>query len=529
MANLIQRLSGLSPKIEELMRIGGTAGLSLGILHHGKSVYQANFGYRDVEKSLPVTDETIFPGCSLIKAIISAAIGLLVEEKKVRWDTLVKDILPNFEIQGESLRNETTVADLLSHRTGMSWGDNLVVGSNGNILIAGKDSMTYLNSQTQLLPFRGQFQYNNLGYEIAGQIIEVLAGSSVPEFFSSRIFKPVGLERTHYSKPPVDTKNVATSYNTLDDASPTPIETIKAGQDGFIGPSGGLFSCVKDLLKLYAVFLSSAKDQFARGTTSTDGPPLKQVAHLMSARVPISEPSLGEKSYGFGWARVQLPGPMGDIGCNLPLMPDGMPVVGKGAPSTLVWFHQGSFPGALAAVFLLPGTESVIVVLTNSLALNDTPDWVAQLVLEELLEVPDRNDYLEAAKSSVSESAKWYPTTLKELQEGRTKDTSPQKLAAYVGTYWDKDRIFKIDVTLEGEVLYWAFQGLNSEKFVLDHYEHDKFTWFRTRNELVKEGRWVDQGAAFWKADFKADGNGKIDTLFWAHDNEVPPIKLKKS
>ena len=528
MADLAQRLSGLNPKIEKIMRIGGTAGLSLGILHHGKSVYHANFGYRDIESSLPVTEETIFPGCSLTKAITSAAIGLLVEEKKLSWNSLVKDLLPNFEIQGDILRNSTTITDLLSHRTGMSWGDNLYVGSNGNILIAGKDSMKYLNSQTPLLPFRGQFQYNNLGYEIVGHIIEALAGSSVPEFFSSRILKPVGLERTFYSKPPTGIKNVATSYNTLDDASPTPIESIKAGQDGFGGPSGGIFTCVQDLLKLYAVFLSSANDQFAKGTTFTDGSPLKQVNHLMSAQIPMPEPSLGEKSYGFGWARVQLPGPMGDIGCNPPLMPDGMPVVGKGAPSTLVWFHQGSFPGALAAAFLLPGTESAIVVLTNSLALNDTPDWVAQLVLEELLEVPDRNDYVAAAESSVAENAKWYPTTLKELQKEQTKGTSPRELEEYVGTYWDEYRIFKIEVTLEVDTLYWAFQGLDSEKFVLDHYEHDVFTWIRTRNELTKQGRWVDQGAAFWKAGFKANEDGKIDSLLWTHDVGVPAVEYRK-
>ena len=85
---------------------------------------------------------------------------------------------------------------------------------------------------------------------------------------------------------------------------------------------------------------------------------------------------------------------MGDIGCNTGLMPNGMPVVGKGAPSQLVLYHQGSLPGALAAVLLHPDTESAIVVLTNTLGLNDTPDWVAQLVLEEMLEVPDKNDYV---------------------------------------------------------------------------------------------------------------------------------------
>jgi hypothetical protein len=65
---------------------------------------------------------------------------------------------------------------------------------------------------------------------------------------------------------------------------------------------------------------------------------------------------------------------MGAMGCNPSLMPDGMPIVGKGVPSRLVIYHQGSLPGALSAVALMPETETAIVVMSNSLALNDSPD-----------------------------------------------------------------------------------------------------------------------------------------------------------
>ena len=52
MANLIDRLAALGPEIEKLMEIGGAAGLSLGVLHHGKPIHQANFGLRDIPQSL---------------------------------------------------------------------------------------------------------------------------------------------------------------------------------------------------------------------------------------------------------------------------------------------------------------------------------------------------------------------------------------------------------------------------------------------------------------------------------------------
>jgi hypothetical protein len=88
--------------------------------------------------------------------------------------------------------------------------------------------------------------------------------------------------------------------------------------------------------------MRAANDQFESGETSTPGSPLKQVNYLMSAKIPINGPTKNEASYGFGWARVQLPGTMGGVGCNPPLMPGGMPIVGRGVPSKLVVYHQGS-------------------------------------------------------------------------------------------------------------------------------------------------------------------------------------------
>ena len=504
MADLVDRLTALGPKIEKLMEIGGAVGLSLGVLHHGETIHLANFGWRDIENSLVPTEETIFPACSLVKAMTAATLALLVADERITWDTLVKDVLPEYGPKDYVLRNYTTIADFLFHRTGMAWGDNLYLGTNNNILISGENSMKYINSQEPLLPIRGQYAYSNIPYEFAGHVIDNLTGLTWSEVLKSRILDPIGLERTSFKTPLPDVDNVAKCYNTLDDGTPTPIRCLTAGDDGFCGPSSGLRTCVKDLLKFYSSFLRSAKKQFASGETSSEDPslvssaneqfanaetstqhsfhlnpaneqsasgetstkesPLKQVNHLMSAKIPMGDPTFKETSYGFGWARVQLPGPMGAVDCNPPLIPHGMPVVGKGAPSTLVCYHQRCMPGALAAVNLVPETDSAIVVLSNSLTLNDTPGWVGQLVLEEFLDVPERNDYIEAVKSSVAEYAKWFPTTMPELEKEQKKGPVPRTLEEYTGTYWDAIHVFKIDVFIEEGILHWARQVLDSEK-----------------------------------------------------------------
>ncbi|KAJ5959871.1 uncharacterized protein N7479_007021 [Penicillium vulpinum] len=532
MAELPTRLDDLCPTIEDLMRIGGTPGLSLAVISSENPVYKASFGARDTEAGLPVSDETIFPICSLTKALTASAMAILVDEDKLSWDTLVKDVLPSFNSRDETMQNQLTITDILSHRSGMAWSSNLVIGTENNILISGKDGLQYINSQSRVLPLRAEMSYNNLAYNLAGYIIEEVSSISWFEFIQTRILDPLGLDRTYLKSPPSGIQDVTQCYNALDDASTTPISCPKAGQDWFSGPSGGAWSCVRDLLKLYKTFTASFEDQFTTGKGASEGSPFKQVPYLTSAKIPMDQPSRNELSYALGWGRAQLPNRLGQIGINPGLMPDGMPIVGKGVPSQLILFHQGSLPGALSIVILLPDTNNVIIVLSNSLALNDVPDWVGQLVLEELLEVPEseRNDYVKAAHSSVAENLKWYPALVGELGSARKNGTSPRELEEYIGTYWDNIHVFKIVVNLEDNKLYWRFQGLDSEKFPLEHYEDDTFTWLLPRNELSRRGRWVgsDQGPAFWKAVFQCSEDGRIDKLYWAHDIGVPPVELTK-
>lgn len=159
--------------------------------------------------------------------------------------------------------------------------------------------------------------------------------------------------------------------------------------------------------------------------------------------------------------------------------------------------------------------------MTNSLSLNDCPDWVMQLVLEQLLDAPQRNDYIAAAKASASSSLDWYRMTSDSLNTWRKNGTSAKPLESYVGTYWNKQRYLKIEVTVEEGKMYWALQGLESEKFELDHFHDDTFLWLRSRNYMAARGRWVDNPPIFWKVKFRSNEKGEITVLNWVHDPDV--------
>ena len=71
-----------------------------------------------------------------------------------------------------------------------------------------------------------------------------------------------------------------------------------------------------------------------------------------------------------------------------------------------------------------------------------------------MLEVPNKNDYVAAAKTSVAENAKWYSDTSEKLSKNRKTNTSPRQLESYTETYWNTIHVVKIEVSLKNGKLY---------------------------------------------------------------------------
>ncbi|KAG4415579.1 hypothetical protein IFR04_011299 [Cadophora malorum] len=523
-AELQKRLSQQRSTIEEIVRLTGTAGLTYGVIQRGKVIHTENFGYRDVDKKEPVDEYTIFPVASLTKSMVAAAVGMLVEEKKLDWDTLVKDILPEWHVSDPTVYNTTTIVDCLAHRTGLQM-NNYWLESNNNIVIPLSDSMKLLNALKPVKPFRRQWQYNNLGYDLASHVIEKLSGMSWNQMIQSRIFDPLEMHRTGTHENFAGPDNASKAYGSLSNGSPVRIGDSQIGDNTIAGAGGGVRSCLTDMLKLMKVWLEAGEHQLRTGLTSTPELPLKQVSHIMSAKIPTSSSSYRETSYGMGWARTQLPGPMGVIGLNglwLPGRPgtaNGFPIVAKSKPSQLVIYHQGSNPGVLASASLLPESQSAIVVLSNTLALNDCADWVGQLLVETVLGVDEaKNDYLQITKDTVASALAWYTPMAKELRENRSLEM-PRNPQEYAGIYYNEAETIHIDVYSDGKKLSFAFQGLEDEVWDLRPWEGDVFTWLpESRDIIASRGRFTFQSPDYYKIKFSVSETGVVEKLTWVHE-----------
>ncbi|KAL8834456.1 MAG: hypothetical protein Q9176_007480 [Flavoplaca citrina] len=524
MSGLSQRLEATGPIIEKILSLSGTVGLSYGVLHKGKILHTRNFGFRDHNKKLPVDEQTIFPLCSLTKAMVAAGIGILVDDGKLSWDTKVKDAVPGFHTQSSELHQSATILDFLSMRTGMQQYSTWLQSQN-NIIFPPDDSLKIINSFKQVQPLRLGFQYDNWAYEIASQVFPTYVGTNWGSFLSSNIFKPLDLKRTGTKADALDSGNVARAYMALDDATPLTIRDVQLSDQTLLGGAGGARSCVADLLDYYAAFLNAREDQISSGKTWSADSPFKQVVPITSAHSEIAISRFKNQAYCMGWVEGQLPGPLGIISNNFERLGTNAPEIGKNGPSMITLNHAGSMVGAMTGVILFPESKSAIIVLTNTLGLTDTADTVSQLLTETLFDLPKKHDFVELTQEVVNVELKSLSDVADKLEQERTPGTSPRDLQDYVGTYWNELDTMKIEIFLVDEKLTMRFQDLEAETFPLEHYENDTFSWWFSRNECARYGRFTNYGYEYFRIGFVGRA-GLIDRLTWKTVSQLPEAEV---
>ncbi|KAK1833468.1 putative D-aminoacylase [Podospora conica] len=517
------QIKALGPIIQEISSICGVAGVSIGVVHRGSVVYNESFGFRDVEGQIKGDGDTIYYLGSMTKGFTAEAIGILVEEGKLKWTTPVKNIVPEIRPNDETIYNHANLVDLLSHRTGLERADSFWAQSNNNILLERDQGLRTINQLRAVTPFRAEYRYNNWGYEIAGRVIENLTVGAYSDFLAEKIFKPLGMDRTFNNDSECHgADNVAKGYMTYDDASPCPVPRPHMAEGTLMNPAGGIQSSVNDLLRYYTSLVKSLNDQQETGRTATPGSPLKQLLPVMSPSIRTAL-NLREQSYAMGWARAQLPGRLCDTSRNQAAMPR-MPVIGDPNHPRLALYHHGMLVG-FPAVYIFPETETVVLLLSNAVAINDGPDWIGHLIIQTLFDDPVKHDYVALARDTLSFGLSSYERIENEFKaELQNKTASaPKPLRSYVGKYYNQMKTFYMDITIKGDDELWLnLQGNAVENYRLRHHDGDEFSWHMPRNEQVKRGRNPITYMEYWKIKFDCGTESTAQRIFWVIERDLP-------
>jgi len=398
----LPELAGLGAFIEAKMPDWNTPGLAVGIVKDGAVVLAAGYGYRNIEKGLKVTPRTLFANASTSKAFTAAALGMLVEEGKLTWDTPVRHYLPAFNLGDSVAAERLTLRDLLSHRTGYPRHDKVWYHSTLSAAeIVGR--LPHLEANYDI---RSAWQYNNIMYVAAGQVLEKVAGTTWEEFVRERIFEPLGMRRSNFS--------VHTSQTDADHAVPYEVDSGKLTAVPFlavdnIGPAGGINSCVEEMLPWLLLNLNQGKHGTAQIVPERALAEIHKPQCVAQSFVPGIHPEMPLSTYGFGWFIEPY----------------------RGYKTV---YHVGSLDGFYAYVSFIPEERVGLVVFTNSNP-NRFPYVLCYHIYDRLLGLPpiDWNARLLAAAAKVSEEEARQRTAIAARRDAAVPPSCP--LAAYVGTY----------------------------------------------------------------------------------------------
>jgi hypothetical protein len=178
--------------------------------------------------------------------------------------------------------------------------------------------------------------------------------------------------------------------------------------------------------------------------------------------------------------------------------------------------------GALSSVYLLPETQTAIIILSNTFALRDAPDWIAQPLVEVILDSPKRNDFVDLSENAAENSLGHQPNTQKILAKERVIETSHRELNEYTGRYYKSIGNPNPDIAISGDGLRMITQGFPYVHYDLYRYNYDVFAWDCDREKESHKTIYPQWAPNFHRISFLKGKSGKIKKLGWGFGGGKP-------
>ncbi|EJT68511.1 hypothetical protein GGTG_13909 [Gaeumannomyces tritici R3-111a-1] len=509
------RLGHVVRVIDDIREIGGTAGMSIGVMYQGKVVLERHLGFADVENAAVATSNTRYPLGSLTKSFVAATVAQLVEDGLLEWEAPITTYLPELSFDSDpSLSDQLTLVDLLSHRTGLVRLDSLWLGADGQVNIRKNETIRMCNHLFAIRPHRSGFLYNNWMYALAGQIIERVTNSSFGEALAALVLDKAGLSQTTLMSSDLPPNSTALPYLILDHKLPARMAQDLGMMDGsLMSSAGGIRSTVHDMLSWGHALL---------GPFRNDSVLSRQLDALLSGHNILNSSRESDELYGLGLAKVIMPAQFGKLGFNPGLV--NVPVLSAGTRTPLVFYHNGAISGYNNCFMLIPELQAVIVILTNSIAQGDVADWAAQTLLQAVLNSPSPIDLRPLAQQAADKWTTFYQTMSDELERDRIPNTEEPKHPELVGTYRHETGALALEVfeMADSNILKFNINGEQSQVHTLTHYHNASFIFLPPSDaELIGRGLF-HYGTDTWLLHFKRDSGGRMDRIIWNLDGEAP-------
>ena len=435
-----KRFNGLDTAFARVLKEWKAPGFAVAVIEKNKVVYSKGFGYRDYEKKIPVTPQTLFAIGSCTKAFTSSLIGILQKDGKVDIDKPVRDYLPELRFYNDNMNTQITLRDMMCHRTGLPRHD-----FSWYYFPTTRDSLLQrIRYQEPTAGLREVWQYNNFMFLAQGVVAEKLYQRPWEQLIKEKILDKLGMTQTVFSVRDMEkNSDAAKGYYLKHDSVITLMDYYNIDA---MGPAGSINSNVTEMANWVITWINGGKYNGNEIIPADYVSQAQSSQMITSAGLPDKEnPDIHMSTYGFGWM-------MGSYKGHYRVQ------------------HGGNIDGFSANVTFFPSDSIGIVVLVNQNG-SSVPSIVRNIIADKALKLPytDWNTTLKKANDKAIAASRESARNVSSRQQFNTRPSHPLK--DYAGYFTNKG-YGAWDCFVRNDSL---FVMVSNKLIWLKHYHYDVF------------------------------------------------------
>jgi CubicO group peptidase (beta-lactamase class C family) len=396
--------------VERTLKTFDVPGIAVAIVKDDKIVFEKGYGVRSLATGKKVDENTLFGIASNSKAFTTAAIGILVDEGKLKLDDKVTDYIPEFKLYDPWVTSEFTIRDLLTHRSGLGLGAGDLMDFPDSTDFTIKDVIHNLRYFKPVSSFRSKYDYDNQLYKVAGEVIARVSGMSWEDFIQTRIMDPLGMVHSAPSYQRLkDHSNEVDAHSSVDGK----VVVIPRYFTYTGNAAGGIYSSVADLSKWVMMQMNNGKYGDGKRLFSEAVHGQMWSPQTIIPVPPNSYYNTHFAAYGLGWGLTDV----------------------KGYKQVS---HTGGIDGMVTQITLLPELKLAIIVLTNQTS-GAAFTAVTNQIKDSYLGITGRDwvKFMDTQVKASEEGADKVTAEVWKQVEARKHDGTKTDLAPFAGTYHD--------------------------------------------------------------------------------------------
>jgi len=321
------RLGVLHATTKRFVDEGQHAGIITLLARNGKLVDFQTYGYRDLERKLPMERDTICRVYSMSKMVTCVATLILMEDGRFNLDDPVAKYLPelkNLQVwvggtqdapQLEPLKRPITIEHLLTHTSGLIYdffGDDELSKMWRRADLWSGPGLTNFIAKLSKLPLKhqpGDAWTYGVNQDVLGALVERVSGKSFGVFLEERIFRPLNLKDTGFDVPPEKMNRLAKTYKHGPDGGFVEdqpiIDTWPEAGRGIEAGGAGIFSTAGDFAR-FAQMLCNGGTLEGHRILGRKTVELMTANHLVT--LPNQQAASRQRGFGLGVEVVADPG-----------------------------------------------------------------------------------------------------------------------------------------------------------------------------------------------------------------------------